>query len=335
MASHGLLPINSMPPQPPCYEHAKCGFQRRRRGEELRVKGTLYLTRQFAVEMHRRVADRFATSLANQHLPCFLSTRLHTHAPFSSIPLSDGGKLLLSTPNAGGASVYSEVLSFEVVSRIFNASLRATEMEVTYYPRSSPITDYVCDIGEETLGVSVTRAFHYKGPQYYTPECASTLLRKKLVGATRAAQNVVYPSFRRQILHVWVPTVDIARTVQQEYYRLKASVRGKTMVLVTVCSADWIYNEQKMVPKKTKAKKKTKARAPPVPPAGLTRKQKRTKARAQRMKTHRHVRMAVLAVMVGVALSGMLLLIFVLHLLGAACPSRSLTVGCLAHIDDT
>ncbi len=50
------------------------------------------------------------------------------------------------TPNAGGSSLVSETLSFEVLEKFFGAKLPMTEMEVFYFPMDSSINDYVVEI---------------------------------------------------------------------------------------------------------------------------------------------------------------------------------------------
>lgn len=55
-------------------------------------------------------------------------------------------------------------------------------MEVSYFPNGGSITDYVCEIFQETIGVSVTRAMKYRGT--YTFDDAYHLLNKKLRGRT-------------------------------------------------------------------------------------------------------------------------------------------------------
>ncbi|CAG5123681.1 unnamed protein product, partial [Candidula unifasciata] len=95
-----------------------------------------------------------------------------------SMQLTAGGYRILSVPNAGGNSVLSEVLSFELLSRCFSAKLKQTEMEVEYFPHGGSITDYVCELFNTTVGVSVTRAIKFKGD--FSLDDALRLLNKKL-----------------------------------------------------------------------------------------------------------------------------------------------------------
>lgn len=64
---------------------------------------------------------------------------------------------------------------------ILNWCFFQTEMEVEYFPMGGSITDYVCEIFQHKIGVSVTRAMKYMGGEF-THEDAITLLNKKLNG---------------------------------------------------------------------------------------------------------------------------------------------------------
>lgn len=53
-------------------------------------------------------------------------------------------------------------------------------MEVSYFPEGGSITDYVCEMFDTKVGVSVTRAMKYRGD--FEDEDAEHLLNKKLRG---------------------------------------------------------------------------------------------------------------------------------------------------------
>ena len=53
-------------------------------------------------------------------------------------------------------------------------------MEVSYFPEGGSITDYVCEMFDTKVGVSVTRAMKYRGD--FADEDAEHLLNKKLRG---------------------------------------------------------------------------------------------------------------------------------------------------------
>eukprot|EP01059_Diplonema_ambulator_P035529 TRINITY_DN8387_c3_g1_i2.p1 TRINITY_DN8387_c3_g1~~TRINITY_DN8387_c3_g1_i2.p1 ORF type:complete len:385 (+),score=61.43 TRINITY_DN8387_c3_g1_i2:256-1410(+) len=199
----------------------------------------------FTLELPTVYKHVFASRLADQRKPCFVPMLMKSHySQFDMIPLTEAGVKLRDTPNAGGASVHSEVMSIETLQRAFDAELKASEMEVQYWPRNGSITDFVCAIGGEVLGVSVTRAFHFKGDKLFRPEDARRLLTKKLQGVLNSTQTVLFPEFRRQILHVWCKSKAVAEIVEEEYYKLKGQLRANTILVATVCSAEWLYNER-------------------------------------------------------------------------------------------
>ncbi|XP_070551985.1 AAC-rich mRNA clone AAC4 protein-like [Ptychodera flava] len=152
---------------------------------------------------------------------------------FTEMNLSEQAKRLWTTPNAGGNSVESEVLSFELLKRCFRACLLKTEMEVIYFPYGGSITDYTCQMFQTKLGVSVTRAMKFKG--HYEMEDAEKLLRKKLKGVNMASSNSL-EGWSKQILHVWAASSHIADTVAEAYHRLPTDVASNTVVLITTAS---------------------------------------------------------------------------------------------------
>jgi len=132
----------------------------------------------------------------------FVVTSFKANKKRTAIKLTDGGVKLLTVPNAGGSSVHSEVMSFEVLAALHNATLCQTEMEITY-AGSSNITDYSVFTEGNVFGVSVTRAMKF-GAGKFTSNDAFVLLKKKLKGVVESTKNVVgNKTWKKQILHVW------------------------------------------------------------------------------------------------------------------------------------
>lgn len=96
-----------------------------------------------------------------------------------------GSRKILKSTNAGGNSIYSEAASCQILESILNCKLKKTEMEIQYYPLGGSITDYIISAesqaGNESIGVSVTRAMKFRG--IFTPKDAAQLLTKKLQGS--------------------------------------------------------------------------------------------------------------------------------------------------------
>ncbi|MBS2014331.1 MAG: hypothetical protein JST00_15700 [Deltaproteobacteria bacterium] len=147
--------------------------------------------------------------------------------------LSPGGQTIFDTPNAGGSSTESEVMSFEVLRYCEGATLVKTETQVTYDPPAGPITDILVAIDGQRVGVSVTRA--YKPPsQTLTDADVKDLLEKKLDGINKSSARVVAADkWVKQILHVF--SVDKAATdaVKRVYATIDPALRADTIVLVT------------------------------------------------------------------------------------------------------
>jgi len=189
--------------------------------------------------------DKFTNSLENFFVPCCIITKCKLQKNLTKMNFSEGCLKMMNTPNAGGSSLISEVLSFEFLKLFSNATLCKTEMEITYFPRGSKITDYSVQIGDEIFGVSVTRAFHYQGSKFYTEKAATHLLQKKLNGIFWSSKNVISSDkWKKQILHTFVPDQTSAKIVQNAYRKLKSSERGNSILLITICNSSLIFQEK-------------------------------------------------------------------------------------------
>lgn len=153
---------------------------------------------------------------------------------FSEMDLSEKAERILKTPNAGGGSIESEVLSYEMLHRCFGATLEKTETEIEYFPTGGSITDYTCKLDDNTLGVSVTRAWKYRGE--FGQEDAEKLLTKKLKGIVNATRNVV-ERWHKQILHIWTNSKETAKLLRTEYKKLSKDIVSDTVVLITVVNS--------------------------------------------------------------------------------------------------
>ncbi|XP_071505181.1 AAC-rich mRNA clone AAC4 protein-like [Diadema antillarum] len=144
--------------------------------------------------------------------------------------LSDRAREMAECKNAGGSSIQSEVMSFELFHRCFGATLLQTEMEIGYFPRGGPMVDYTCEMFGVRLGVSVTRAMKYKAE--FENEDAERLLDKKLTGIIDATTNAVDKWCK--VLHIWATSAKVADTLAAVYKDLCPEVRQDTVVMVTV-----------------------------------------------------------------------------------------------------
>jgi len=154
--------------------------------------------------------------------------------------LSPGGQRMYDTPNAGGSSTESEVLSYEILRYCEAALLEKTETEVTYTPPDdagpNSITDLLVSINGEKVGVSVTRA--YKPPSMpLTDTDVKDLLEKKLIGINRSSVRVLpADKWVKQILHVFSVDHDATLAVERVWKTLDKVLKADTIVLVTETS---------------------------------------------------------------------------------------------------
>jgi hypothetical protein len=151
--------------------------------------------------------------------------------------LSPGGQALFDVANAGGSSVESEVMSFEVLHFCEGAKLLKSETQIAYQPPddagANTITDILVEIAGSKVGVSVTRAYHPPGIAY-TDADAKKLIEKKLVGINRSSVRVLpQDKWVKQILHVL--SVDQANTdaITRVWPTIDPAIRADTIVLVT------------------------------------------------------------------------------------------------------
>ncbi|KAF9355814.1 hypothetical protein BGX34_010246 [Mortierella sp. NVP85] len=176
-----------------------------------------------------------------------INTSIPRLTRFDDMDWSADALRMLNTPNAGGSSLLSEVLSCEMLNRCLGATLAKTEMEIRYLFAYQPITDYTITLPNLSprmhVGVSVTRAFAFKGA-YRKADCQK-LLWKKLSGILASTRNVVDERFFKQILHVWVPNGKVARTVQATYKSLPIEVTRNTVVIISVVNAPWVFSNRR------------------------------------------------------------------------------------------
>lgn len=165
------------------------------------------------------------------------------------ISLNAGSQRMLSLPNAGGSSVWSEVLSCELITSLFNASLFKTEMEINYLP-GSKITDYSLHFKtpervQTVVGVSVTRAMKFRGD--FSTSDAVRLLEKKLYGCQESTRNVFKEdSWNVQILHIFIEKEYMLNILLEAYDKyVRSDLKNGNLLLLTVSrNARWVFYDK-------------------------------------------------------------------------------------------
>lgn len=151
--------------------------------------------------------------------------------------LSDDGDIMFDTPNAGGSSVESEIMTFEVLRACEGAKLVKTETEILYSPPDdagpSSITDILVSIDNTKIGVSVTRVYKPSN-QTLADKDVKDLLVKKLEGINRSSVRVLpADKWKKQILSIWTANKAATDAVDRVVPTLDASLKADTIILVT------------------------------------------------------------------------------------------------------
>jgi hypothetical protein len=156
---------------------------------------------------------------------------------YEKASLSTDGQRMFDTPNAGGSSTESEVMSLEVLRACESAKLLKTETEIAYAPPDNTgpptITDLSVEIDGKKVGVSVTRAYRPQAQPFPDADVKS-LLEKKLEGVNRSSQRVLpQDKWVKQILHVFAANKSQADAVVRVLPTIDAAIRADTIVLLT------------------------------------------------------------------------------------------------------
>lgn len=191
----------------------------------------------FSVLTFEKVAAAFRAASCDKTQTALVVHRLTTHvsAP-NQFRFGADALRVLRQENAGGASEFSEAISFEVLARTFGAQLERTEMEIEYeWGRWSKRTDFTCRMFGLSLAVSVTRAMKFHGS--FTRDDAFRLLSKKLLGVRLSNRDVVREHrWHKQVLHILTAQLYVVELLREVYcwmMRHAPALVGDTVVLIT------------------------------------------------------------------------------------------------------
>ena len=198
---------------------------------------------------------------------------LYTIPTCSTIELSDAAKASLMVDNAGGNSAYSEAISIQYFLDVFQATDIVYEMNVKYYINYKMI-DFLCTLGQQRIGVSVTRAMtcpqilltdrnnimapvhgpRKKSQEDFTIDDGLKLLKKKIYGLVIARNAVIKEQrFYKSVLHIFCQTQAIATKLKLAYEMFKqdadlnnfnVDIGCHVIILLTVCVNPDIYRNR-------------------------------------------------------------------------------------------
>ena len=132
-------------------------------GEQTLFRHRFLVNQDFCIRMPLDAQSLLYSCTMNADLSGYMELQLEAFRPLAKVRWSPDARRMLSLPNAGGSSLVSEALALELLARTFGASLKKTETELVYHP-GSKMTDFAIDVfGGYPLGVSVTRAYKWRG----------------------------------------------------------------------------------------------------------------------------------------------------------------------------
>lgn len=152
------------------------------------------------------------------------STNLSRYLSVHTLPLDAESRSILQTPNAGGDSIESEVLSFEVLKRIMPFWELSTMEMNTRYRSSGPLTDFVARSAlrnDAEVSVSVTRVFGWNASMKISGRDLAPLLIRKLSGLRCATGRILPRRKRGMILFAWVPDGRVEKNVRRVWNKLR------------------------------------------------------------------------------------------------------------------
>lgn len=153
--------------------------------------------------------------------------------------LTEGGQEIIADGNAGGSSVLSEVIAFEVLARCAGAELVKTETEIEYTVAETKITDILVRIDGTRYGVSVARAVSFPFDQPYPQAEADRVLRKKLGDILISSANVApADNWPKQILHVIAYAPEHVPVLRAAWEAIEPAVKADTVVYITTSNGD-------------------------------------------------------------------------------------------------
>lgn len=158
----------------------------------------------------------------------------------NNIQWSKYSKIIISNGNAGGSSLMSEVLSYEIFNRINNAILFKSEKELEYIFPEGPLADYTMYINSNKLYcISVSRAFCYYN-NFNNDKCYN-LLFKKFTKIKYIEKNIKNNNIYKNILHIFTVSDESFNIIKNVYLEIPLNIKKNVIFIVTITNIKDIY----------------------------------------------------------------------------------------------
>jgi hypothetical protein len=160
--------------------------------------------------------------------------------------LTDGGQIIVASPNEGGSSIFSETFAFEILARCELAELVKLETDIVYDVVGDK-TDILVGVGGERVGVSVTRAMTFPFGEPYDPAAATELVERKLAGILESSANVsAGDAWQKQVLMVLAYDAQHAEVFAEAWAAVVPALQADTVVMIFETAGDdlFIYTDE-------------------------------------------------------------------------------------------
>jgi hypothetical protein len=149
--------------------------------------------------------------------------------------LTAGAQQIITDGNAGGSSVNSEAITFDILARCEGASLIETERHIEYTVSPTKITDFTVDLDGVVIAVNPVRTFVFPAGSPLTVEEATRRLEGKLDDVLISSANVSAPfAWRKQLIAIVAAEPEHVAIMRQVWESLDAVTRHDTIVYAFV-----------------------------------------------------------------------------------------------------
>lgn len=161
--------------------------------------------------------------------------------------LNEYGKNSLNFRNAGGKSEISEAYSITHLSNNFFPKSCIYEMNVSYWCKHK-LLDYIMELDDYNIGVSVVRAFSSK--KEFTEDFANFMLSKKINGLISSRKTVSDKQlFNESILHILSPSKDNTEILlnclnSSNFSSENFHIVGEFTIWITTCCEESIFTNE-------------------------------------------------------------------------------------------
>lgn len=153
--------------------------------------------------------------------------------------LSAGAQEIIADGNAGGSSVVSEAITFDLLARCEGASLIKTENEIEYTVAGTTITDFTVAIDGVVVAVNPVRTFVFPAGSPLTFDEAMRRLEGKLDDVLVSSANVApADEWSKQIIAVIAAEPEHVQVVRDVWDSLDTVTRHDTIVYLYVTLGD-------------------------------------------------------------------------------------------------